>query len=319
MTLPQWSAPVTPYTAPSVAPTYRLPLVSPGEWDAWPTGVSAKLLSAKAPTNPLGQLRAILDSASEVVDAEIYGPGMGQSWSCQAQVFTTSRVVTVIGGEVRIGARVTPIQAVLGVTLELPSAQPMLLAPQNVIVDGSTVRVLVHNGPVVTNSTTWWPGIPADGARVPVTMQWVGGWPHLALAESATAGDTSIVVEPNGTSGLVGVAPGTILRIWSGAQQASEVVAVATVTGTTLGLVLPLRNSYPLPAAPDFVSVSAVPMQIREACAWIAAATIVSGGASALTLSARGQMAGGGTDQQVQAMLDQAGTRLNPFRVMEAF
>jgi hypothetical protein len=160
------------------------------------------------------------------------------------------------------------------------------------------------------------PPVFVSGGMIPVVWQYQAGYFHSALSEEVSSGSSTITVTPNTLSGdLTAIYAGLSLKITDYNSGAFETVVVQDVSGSTITLASPLTQSFTLPVAPDFISVSAVPQTLVDAAMFVVAATILSGGQQAIVLSAKGAPSGS-TGSDVEAMLDQARYRIKPYQAL---
>lgn len=159
------------------------------------------------------------------------------------------------------------------------------------------------------------PGLAAlqFGAPAPVDaellVQWtyLAGWPHTQLATAAAAGETTLAV-----ADAIGIAAGTVLRLWTPA--AEEAVTVTAVAGSTLTLAAPLARAHPLG-----MSCSALPATARQAVITYAAAELLRPAPAAQERPAPGAPATSSTSGDPQRVSGGAGLRAQACRLLASF
>ncbi len=313
-TIPQLSTPVVPYDV--QGESVLTPLASPSWWSAFPTGISGKLLSAKT-QDPMGMLASLLTQASRDVNNQIYGASGGAGdTSVQAALHTRLSRVSIINGEFRLRAHGYPITSVTSMGWEVGGTIYPL--PQNaqlgITIEGMTVHV---PAPSILSSgfESQLPMQQLNSGTYNIVWQYVSGWFHTQLTESVAAGATTLTVAKNAPNGLVGLWKGQQLTLQDWANNAVETVEVASVSGDTITLTQPTLYAHPLPIAPDFIILTAVPSVLSEAAIYIVAGILLAGGQQAVILSPSGGSAKGTEAGAAEAMYDEATIRLAPYRV----
>lgn len=314
--VPQFATPAVPFAAVPVAgPT--LPLVSPSEWNSYPSGVSAKLLAPKS-ANPTAELFGILTMASRLADDEVFGAGQsapGAHYGFAQQSVVQQAVVPIVAGEMRLRCRVLPVVSFTGGGILVAGSVLPFSASQ---VSATTFSGLVIHVPAnstyslpLTNSSTevFGAGQMASG-HMPVVWSYIAGYGHSSLAASVALGAQSLTL-----SSPIPFAPsGTVLWVNDYAGGIPEPVTVASQTGTTLNLQAPTLYAHTIPAPPDFISVSQVPSDIREAVIYMTSAALMSGGQMSVMLATAGASTTN-LSTQVEGMMDEARCRLNEYKV----
>lgn len=244
-----------PYINP-IAGTYlnRTPYTSVSEYQAAPSALdTSNLWPGGSEHDQNSALAGIIDRASGFID----------TWCYQvlaATVNTESEWVRV--RSTPNGTAYIPLLCANKPVLELTSLS-YGLSP-SVIEEATPIEVWFETG--LINASVARTGLNGGSGTLYAQWSYVNGWPHTQLATAAEAGDTTIQVDgPVGapTASPYGIYAGSQLQMVSGPL--SETIVVASVSGTTLTLVSPLLNDYPLPESPDFVAVTGLPLAVRQA------------------------------------------------------
>ena len=115
-----------------------------------------------------------------------------------------------------------------------------------------------------------------DG-RIWAQVTYINGYPHTTLAASASQGATSISV-----GSTLGCQAGTQLTIYDNAI--TERITVTAVTSPTALATTALAYGHTVPAAPDGLTVSALPHDIKEAAILLTCALIKEKGEGGIVL-----------------------------------
>ena len=260
----------TPVLAPNTYQAYRaVPYISPSQYRFAPTAVATNGLvigSNDQQVDSTASLAQVISRASSWLDTYCYHRGDG---SFVASVTVEQMLATVKPtGSVALICNFKPIREVVGLAMGTSSSQLQNIGPNQaggIIIGEKTINLI----------TTWNSGFPtayygpwpSTNGQVYVVYSYVAGWPHSTLAANATAGDSTLTVNPPvpGATQLYGAYAGSALTIKDGANTETVVLASAA-TGLTLNLASPLQYSHSVPQAPDSVMVTAIPAAVEEAC-----------------------------------------------------
>ncbi len=143
-------------------------------------------------------------------------------------------------------------------------------------IDSSAAQAIAINNKVLTVPSFAATGQPVGyigqwpslSGAVYVVWQYVAGYPHTSLAASAAQGATQIEVHPSDLAGVefVGVdASTTPMQLFIRDGGSTETVTVSSISGLTCALAAPLQFAHTVPAAPDFIPVTAVPWRVEQA------------------------------------------------------
>ena len=316
----------TPFATPIINPRVGgfglpYPYISVSQYRFAPTAMDTENLVPDG--DEAAQTQALADTIrrqSSEMDIYCFGadPAAKGASLCATQTVDAA-YVKILGGELRLVCDYHPIMELdsLAVGVDPSSMTPIDQSAAARIRFGvttiflpSTALLVSGNGPA--------PLIPTFRTlnnRVYVIWSYISGYAHTILAESADAGDTSIIVAPTTPSGgLCGTYPGTQFRISDG--ELTEIVTVESITGTTVSLVSPLAHAHTVPDSPDFIPVTTLPSSVEEAAILLTTAGIKSRGDEGLILSEVDQ-----ADREAKGNYDngaedtaRAWEKLDPFR-----
>lgn len=172
-------------------------------------------------------------------------------------------------GYVRVPLRYKPVLEVVGIKVGLR------VAAMTTFTDFTNVQVNKYSVDIpAVPSVASVPCIWGVGADLLVEVQYVNGWCNALLTTDVLAGATTLLIAPT-----EGVYPGTALRISDGVQ--SEVVTVASsyVSGSSIPLLAPTSFAHA-----TGVSVSNLPVQVKQATVLLTAVLIQTRGDDAIIL-----------------------------------
>ncbi len=229
-----------------------------------------------------GNAEALADSirrATAWANNYCFGADPSSSGASLAASLSVESVWTTVKlGMLRLICDYRPIIQVTGVDVGDTPGNTASIGPTaaaNLIIERRTIKVPFTAIPMFgpPSDPGFPPGAKPTGGGYAVGP-YVTGTPHTTLASSVTAGATTCVVQStDGAGGLWGVFPasgsfpGTRLTIYDGsATESVFVTAVTTGTSTTTLTTTPFANPHTVPAAPDFLPVSAIPADIQQAC-----------------------------------------------------
>lgn len=320
---------INPAEGSSGAPA--LPYISVSEYQFAPTAMATgTLVPGKTTADQTQALADTIRRASRWADNLCFGADpASKGASLAASLSVESGFLRVIDGELRLMCDYKPILELVGCDIGSdPSSVSSIGVLSTAVRFGRrTVYIPFYGLPFRANDTT--PSnlpAPSTYGRLYAVWSYVNGYPHTVLAGSVAQGATSCVVQStDGNGGMWGVYPasgafsGTALTVYDG--QYTETVYVQAVTAGTTTTTLTtsaFANPHTVPAAPDFVPVSAIPADIHQAVISLTTMLIKTRGARALVLP---QSFGGPTSHQA---LGQAGVLedwqiaemlLTPYRV----
>ena len=280
-----------------------IPYVSNAEYDFAPTAVNISDLSPGGTW--AAQWQSLADQirrASRICDSICFGSdAASKGASLAASLTVDSAMIRIKGGELRLVCDYRPLVQLVGVALgsgmsNLSNLVPSLAALAR---PGRRTWYIPYGAglsPVFRNNDA--PGyVPGGGAGGSVYAVWsyVNGYPHTSLAANVAADATTCVVNStDGNGGLWGVIaasgafPGTDLEIVDGV--ATERVFVQSITtntpstGLTTLTTSAFANAHQVPALPDFIPVTAVPENVREAVISLTTWLIKTRGARGLVM-----------------------------------
>ena len=260
----------TPVLAPNTYQAYRAaPYLSASQYRFAPTAVATNGLvlgSNDQQVDSTASLAQIIARASSWIDTYCYHRGDGTfvgSVSVEQMLATVKPT-----GSVSLICNFKPIRQVVGIAFGTSSGSMQNIGPNQAdgILIGEKTITLIGTSPA-GNAVGWYGPWPSTNGQVLAIYSYVSGWAHSTLASDATAGESTIVVNPPvpGATEFYGAYEGSALTIKDGAQT-EQVVLAAPPTGLTLTLASPLQYSHTIPATPDALMVTALPSAIEEAC-----------------------------------------------------
>jgi hypothetical protein len=287
-----------PFTDPVVAPSAttlsrRQPYVSPSELRAAPTALAlGNLVPGASAGQQASELYNVLLRASDWVDLICFH---GPDGTLAASPTIQSGWVTPKQGRLALICNCKPILAVCGVALG-PGPQSVTdigdCAAQGISIETSIIAL---NGAASmlggSSLGSVWPA--GRGWRSYAVWSYIAGYPHMTLAAPSAASDQSLTVAgsvPGGDDEPYGVYPGTQLTVRDAAGGV-EVCVVQSVNGALLELASPLQYKHRVPAAPDFVYVTALPHAVEQATISLASCLVKLRGTRAAVMPSAGQAA----------------------------
>jgi len=287
----------TPFTSTVVAPVTaslfrRVSYCSPSEFRFAPTAVATMDL-VQGSTNAADQtasLAQVLARASSWADLICFHRSDG---SLQASLTTESDwVKPKADGSLCLVCNFKPVTEVVGLGV---GSTPSGLGN----VTSSTAADIWIDGPVIWVPSSWsvsanttFPRPIGYNASLYAVWQYISGYPNTSLTANVAQGATTITVSPSTVGGttVAGIYPGSPLTIVDGAET-ETVVASAAPTGLTVSLASGTAYAHNVPAAPDFIRVTAMPAAATEAVILLAACLIKTRGTRAMQMPhAPGQM-----------------------------
>lgn len=254
------------------------PYITAAEYVNAPTAVDvSQLIPAGTTAANSAELVNVIARASSWVDQ-----------LCFQVLAATSTVETAFArvradGTVRVPCRYWPILEVDSFTVgRTPSTGTQIADTADMWVDGLSVLVVPVAGVGSTSNAparSYTGGPSQYGDRVYCTFTYVNGYPNTTTSTLTAAGVTALPV-----ASALGFYAGTTVTIHDGAG--TEVVTVASVTGTTLTLTAPTAFAH---AAG--VSVSNLPAAVKQATISLTSALIKTRGAEALVMGSIGEEA----------------------------
>lgn len=282
----------SPFTTPVVASRATtlgrlVPYISVSEYQAAPTAVkTSTLIPGGNAQQQLAQLAQVILRASSWVDDYCFH---GKQGTLAASVTTESDFFHVKpNGTVSLICNVKPVLAVVGVaTGPTPStvADISPTAAPDIAILSDTVLEL----PGYWSSAQPQPFLgrwASNNGQLYVVWSYIAGFPHVQLAETATAGATSITVTPTDPAATVpaGIYEGTQLAIRDAVAGEETVVVAATPTSNVLTLLEPTQLTHTVPAAPDAIWVSSLPWAVEQAAISVTSVLIKTQGVRAFVL-----------------------------------
>ena len=283
----------TPFAIPVANPAMGgagvpYPYLSVSEYTFAPTAMDVNNLVPEG--DAAAQVQSLADTiqrASAWIDRFCLGADMAaKGASLCATTTIEGDQVTAINGELRLVCDYKPVIMVNGVDIGFDMSNLSSVGPavaSQIRIGRRTIYVPLM--PLIYRSgATMYPAVSAAAGTYVAVWSYVNGYPHTQLVEPITAGATSCVVAPtDGGTGLLGIIPNvTQMTIRDGAL--TERFTVQSVTGTTITTTLPFRNSHALPQAPDFLPVTAMPADIRDAAIFATTFLIKTRGDMAIVL-----------------------------------
>lgn len=246
---------VAPLIAPYV-PTYAAtqPYATAVEFNNYPTGVNSfEIVPGASQQIMADTLDQLLIEASSEADGIC-----NQVLACTTEVeFGRRRVDSE--GFLWVPTNQFPIVEVDALSVGLPGQ----MAPYLDLSGGAFPHRNVLRIPYTGTTDNQW---------VDVQITYLAGYPNAVTTTTSTLGATALTL-----SGVLGVQPGMVLRVYD--PGASENVTVASVTGSTITLTAPLTAAHG-----TGVGVSALPAAIREAVLLLTAVKIKAKASQATTM-----------------------------------
>ena len=265
------------YARSKTVPQGLVPYLTLDEYRRAPSGVDASALVTGDADANRAELANVIRRASSWIDQHC-NQVLAATEDTEAGRLTVGR-----DGLVRVHPRFTPLCLVSGFSYGA--------AGQDLTAIEDFSRVWVEDATFVVpllGGTTWrgpleFGASPSPGGTLYARWTYVSGFPNTLLAATATAGDTSILVE-DGT----GIVPGrTQFTIYDGATTETVVVDDTYTHGSTT---VPLAGALVCDHSTVGVSVSALPEVVKQAAVLVTSALIKTRSASAIVM---GGMKGG--------------------------
>lgn len=283
----------TPIVNPKVGGFVRpFPYLSLSQYRYAPTAMDTQSLVTSNIANPTEQdqeqaLFNVINRMSGWIDRHCFGsdPAIKGASLCASQVVEDLWVLP-LKNQLNLQCSFKPILQLDGLALGSDPSQVQSITQQMAVQCRFGIRTIyvpmVFPGLMTMGNALNFDTAGPDGKTYCV-WTYTAGYPHLQLAANAAQGANSISVLPNGPSGtLLGVYPGTAFSIED--QSNSEPFTVSSVSGTTLNLDAPLTYAHTVPAAPDFIPVTALPEDVIQAAIFLTTALIKTRGDWALEL-----------------------------------
>ena len=285
----------TPFTTPVANPAMGgagvpYPYISVSEYAFAPTAMDTmSLVPSGESQDQIQSLADTIQRASAWIDRFTMGmDAAAKGASLCATTSVETDLVDVINGTLRLVCNYKPIIMVNGVNIgaSMASMSPVSSSVQSLIRFGiRTIYVPLlpfpgRNGTLL-NPT---PAPISIANHFVAVWSYVNGYPHTYLTEPITAGQQTCVVAPtDGGSGLLGIIPNvTQMTIRDGSL--TERFTVQSVSGTTITPTVPFTNAHALPTWPDFLPVTAMPADIRDACIFATTFLIKTRGDNSIVL-----------------------------------
>lgn len=260
-----------------------IPYISTSEFNFAPTSLNTNDLNpGGAKGNQTQVLADTIRRASRWVDSMCFGrDAASKGASLAASLTVDSATIKIKQGELRLMCDYRPLVQLVGVATGWGMSS-LTNMDQGIAANARVGRLswyIPYVGPSVVyrggDMPAQLPGYGTSG-RVYAVWSYVNGYPHTALLDSVSAGDTSCVVTATdgngglwGTMAASGSFPGTMFTLTDGENTESVFVqAIAVNTpepGQTTLTVTPFLNDHNVPAAPDFIPVSAIPDDVHQA------------------------------------------------------
>jgi hypothetical protein len=316
MTAPFMPTPfATPIYNPAIASSGAppIPYISNAEFIFAPTGLTTNDLDPGGNAGAQSQALAdVIRRATRWADSICFGSDpSSKGASLAASLTVDSATIKIKGGELRLICDYRPLVSLIGVAVgsgmsDLSSLDASIAARTR---PGRRTWYIPYGGPISISRTGDGPAIipgSGSGGRVYSVWSYVNGYPHTKLLANVAANATSCVVaSTDGNGGLWGVLPasgafpGSYLTATDGALTESvyvQSVALNTpATGKTTLTTSPFTNAHTVPAAPDFIPMSAIPDDVHQAVISLVVFLIKTRGARALVMP---KVAGGRPTRQ---------------------
>ena len=296
MTAPYYpTALATPIINPKVGGFIRpVPYVSPSQYRYAPTAMDTESLdtlanSFGAPTeqDQVQVLANVIYRASKCIDNYVFGVDAATKGAslCASQSVEDGRM-RIMKGQLRLQCSFGPILSLDGLAVGMD--------PSNVTQVAQSVAAMATFGVRTVYVPALWPLSATPGPELVLANQapdgksycvwtYTNGYPHLELAATANSGQPVVQVLPNGPNNTVlGVYPGDVLTIDDYVQ--AESLTVQSISGANITFTTNLAVQHTLPAAPDFIAVTAMPGEVTQAAIFYVTALIKSRGDMALIL-----------------------------------
>lgn len=310
------TVPYTPtaFTTPVVNPAIGgvganpLPYLSNSQYIFAPTAMDTTSLVPGG--DSAAQAQALADTlrrASRWADSMCFGMDpAGKGASLAASLSVESVYTRVKANELRLICDYRPIVQVVGIDVGFDPGTVSSIGPQAAAmtrIGRRTITVPYGVGYIANR-----PGDTAmngphvgGGGSLYAVWSYVNGYPHTKLVSPVVAGATTCVVEANdGSGGVWGLIPGsTQLTVYDGdLTEMVTVTAITPGTTTTTLTTTAFANAHAVPAAPDFVPVTALPPDVHQGVISLTTMLIKTRGARALVMPT---MPGGAPSRQALA------------------
>lgn len=286
----------TPFAIPAANPAMGgagvpYPYLSVSEYGFAPTAMDVQsLLPTGSTQDNLQSLADTIQRASAWMDRFCFGADMAaKGASLCATTSVETDMIKVLGGEMRLICDYKPVIQVNGVDIGYSMSNLSSIGAQlagQIRIGRRTIYVPLGSGNIFSPvlGTLTGPLPIQSGGSVIAVWSYVNGYPHTYLTEPITAGATSCVVAPtDGGTGLLGIIDGvTQMTIRDGSK--TERFTVQSVSGTTITPVVPFTYAHPLPVWPDFLPVTALPADVRDACIFATTFLIKTRGDNSIVL-----------------------------------
>lgn len=287
-----------PFSIPvPVNPTYGgvlgdiIPYLSPTGYRSMPTSMDTSDLipgSQTTQSNAAAQEQSLVDTlrrASEWTDRICFGAvASSKRTGLRASINVETDEVPVVNGYLRLYCDIKPIAEVRGVDVGV------------VMGNLNTVGASLASGIRIGRRTIYVPfsvpflsssfrnfGMVFPPSKLVVVWSYVGGFPHTSLSANITHGTLTATLTPtDGSTGLLAVYPGTSMEIVDGVN--TEYFVVQSVSNNVVTSTTPFQFDHAVPAAPDFIAVTAVPPGVRLATSYLNTALLKTRGDSSISL-----------------------------------
>lgn len=258
-----------------------VPYISLADYIAAPTGVdTTALIPGSTTTANAVELSNVIRRASAWANNICYQI-LGSTLDTQ----TSSGIKVRADGTIRVMCDFWPVLEVDSFSVGLlPSLMAAVADTSDIWLNGRKVLIVPVTG-ISSPTTTGFPGAVRVGSLVYCQWQYWNGWIHTTLASSVLANATTL--DFNTT--LPAAAAGQTVAIWDGANTERVQIATSFTGGTSATLTNPTQFAHTLPTAPDYITVTALPDDVRQAVISLTSALIKTRGAESYEMASVGQ------------------------------
>lgn len=247
------------------------------EYTHAPTAVdTTDLIPGGSAAENLAELASVIARASSWADGLC-----DQILAATLDIQTATGIRVRRDGTVRVKCDFWPV---LEVDAFSAGTRPSTLAPITDSADMDLIGLQILSVPVAGLTVRggsgfgYGPGTLRGGDRAYCQWSYTNGWPHFQLGATVAAGATVIPVTPAPGTWVVG-RPLTIYDDANGV----EIITPTGVVGSEL-IVAPTSFAHTAPAAPDGLSISALPPRVKEAVICLTSQLIEAAGADAIVM-----------------------------------
>ncbi len=283
----------TPFAVPVANPAMGgagvpYPYLSVSEYAFAPTAMDTmSLIPSGERQDQIQSLADTIQRASAWIDRFTMGAdAAAKGASLCATTSVETDYVTAINGTLRLVCNYKPVIMCTGVDVgfDMSNLSSVGASVQSQIRIGIRTIYVPLMPLIYRSGSTMYPAVSRAAGNYVAVWSYVNGYPHTYLTEPITAGQTSCVVAPtDGGTGLLGIIPNvTQMTIRDGSQ--TERFTVQSVSGTTITPVVPFQNAHAIPTWPDFLPVTAMPADVRDACIFATTFLIKTRGDNSIVL-----------------------------------